>query len=197
MKTTASPSALLEVLEQAQHLRLDHHVERRRRLVGDQQPRLAGQREPDEHALALAAGELVRVVVRAPRRQADELEQLAHARARGARARLGACSRIASPICRPMRWTGFSVCSAPWKTIASSVQRTARSRPGFIVSTSSPSSRTSPVTCAPRGSSRSSAPASDDLPQPDSPARPSVSPTLEVEVDAAHGRHARRRACRR
>ena len=74
------PEALLEVLEQAQDLRLHHHVERRRRLVGDQQPRLARERQPDEHALALAAGELVGVVLRAARRQPDELEQLAHAR---------------------------------------------------------------------------------------------------------------------
>ena len=58
-----------------------------------------------------------------------------------------------------------------------SVQRTARSRPGLMPSTSSPSSSTSPVTLAAGGSSRRSAPASDDLPQPDSPASPSVSPT--------------------
>jgi hypothetical protein len=86
------------------------------------------------------------------------------------------CSSIASPICRPIRCTGLSVWSAPWKTIAMPDQRTARRRPGFIVSTSSPSSSTSPVTAVPCGSSRSSAPASVDLPQPDSPARPSVSP---------------------
>jgi hypothetical protein len=34
---------------------------RRRRLVGDDQARLHGQRHGDHHALALAAGELVRV----------------------------------------------------------------------------------------------------------------------------------------
>ena len=83
------PEALLEVLEQPQHLRLDHDVERGRRLVGDQQPRLAREREADEHALALAAGELVRVVARAARRQPDELEQLADARRHLAAARAG------------------------------------------------------------------------------------------------------------
>ena len=84
---------------------------------------------------------------------------------------------MASAIWSPTRCTGLSVWSAPWNTIARSVQRTARSRPGFIASTSSPSSRTSPVTSVPLGSSRRSAPASDDFPQPDSPASPSVSPT--------------------
>ena len=83
---------------------------------------------------------------------------------------------IASPICQPIRLTGFSVCSAPWKTIASSVQRTARNRSGASVSTSSPLSSTSPVTSVPCGSRRRSAPATVDLPQPDSPAMPSVSP---------------------
>ena len=72
------------------------------------------------------------------------------------------------------------MCSAPWNTIASSVQRTARKRPGFIASTSSPSRSTSPVTSVPFGNSRKRAPASEDFPQPDSPARPIVSPTSSV-----------------
>jgi hypothetical protein len=46
-------------------LRLDRHVERGRRLVGDQQAGLAGQRHRDHHALAHAARELVRVVLQA------------------------------------------------------------------------------------------------------------------------------------
>ena len=52
-----------QLLEQRQHLRLGHHVERRRRLVGDDHARVAGQRQGDHHALAHAAGELVRVLV--------------------------------------------------------------------------------------------------------------------------------------
>ena len=55
-------------------------------------------------------------------------------------------------------------------------QRTARSRPGFIAYTSSPSSSTLPLTSVPLGSSRSTAPAMVLLPQPLSPARPTVSP---------------------
>ena len=65
-------------LEQVEDLGLDRHVERGRRLVGDQQLRVAGERDGDHHALAHAAGELVRVVVEAPCgvRDADLLEQL-------------------------------------------------------------------------------------------------------------------------
>ena len=80
MKMIPRPNSLLEVLEQPQHLRLDHHVERGGRLVGDEQARLAGEREPDQHALALAPRELVRIVARAPGRQPDQLEQLTDAR---------------------------------------------------------------------------------------------------------------------
>ena len=162
------------MLEEREHLCLHHHVERGRRLVGDQETRVARERERDEHALALAARELVRVVVGAPRREADRLEQLADARLADRRRRAMQLDRLrdlVSDLC-----TGLSACSAPWKTIDSSVQRTARRRPGFIVSTSSPSSSTSPVTSVPRGSTRRSAAAMVDFPQPDSPASPSVSP---------------------
>ena len=81
MKTHREPEVALQVLEQAQDLRLHHHVERGRRLVGDEQARLARERHRDQHALALAAGELVRVVVaRGAAGQPDELEQLADPR---------------------------------------------------------------------------------------------------------------------
>ncbi len=58
-----------ELLAQRPHqledLRLDRHVERGGRLVGDEQLRVAGERHGDHHALAHAAGELVRVLLRA------------------------------------------------------------------------------------------------------------------------------------
>ena len=119
MNSTASWNSACSVLEQPQDLRLHHHVERGRRLVGDQQLRVAGERERDQHALALAARELVRVVARAPRREPDKLEQLPDLRARRPALVRGRCSSIASAIWRPIRCTGLSVCSAPWKTIAS------------------------------------------------------------------------------
>ena len=40
--------------QQVEDLRLDGHVERRRRLVGDEQFRVAGERHGDHHPLLLA-----------------------------------------------------------------------------------------------------------------------------------------------
>ena len=52
----------LQIVHQAQNLCLDGHVERGGGLVGNQDPGLAGQRHGDHHALAHAAGELVRIL---------------------------------------------------------------------------------------------------------------------------------------
>ena len=67
-----------EVVEQVEHRRLDGHVERGRRLVGDQELRVAGERDRDHHALAHPAREAVRVVVEPLGRARDPhlLEQL-------------------------------------------------------------------------------------------------------------------------
>ncbi len=54
---------LLQLGELQQHLRLDGDVERRGRLVRQQDFWTAGERHGDHHALAHAAGELVRIVV--------------------------------------------------------------------------------------------------------------------------------------
>ena len=66
ISTTAEPNSLRRSLDQLQDLGLDGHVERGRRLVGDQQVGVARERHRDHHALAHAARELVRVVVHAP-----------------------------------------------------------------------------------------------------------------------------------
>ena len=67
-----------QLTQQVEDLRLDRDVERRRRLVGDQQLRLARERHRDHRALAHPARELVRVVLepRARARDADAVEQL-------------------------------------------------------------------------------------------------------------------------
>ena len=77
--------ARLQGLQELQDLRLDGDVERRGRLVGDQQVGLVGQSHGDHHALALAARELVREGVEPVRRlgNADLLQQLERALARG------------------------------------------------------------------------------------------------------------------
>jgi hypothetical protein len=71
-------------LQQLDDLRLDRHVERRRRLVGDHEPRAPGQRQRNHDALPHPARELVRIVVEAPCRRgnADLVQKLDRARPR-------------------------------------------------------------------------------------------------------------------
>ena len=52
---------LLQHFDELQDLRLNRHVQRRRRLVGNQHRRTAGERHGNHHALAHAAGKLMRV----------------------------------------------------------------------------------------------------------------------------------------
>ena len=90
-----------QAVEQPQDPRLHRHVERRRRLVRDQQPRPAGERDRDRDPLAHPAGELVRVGVQGAARIGDAhlVEQLDGARRRppAGRARdAGACARSAA-----------------------------------------------------------------------------------------------------
>ena len=68
-----------QVLEQVEHRRLDRDVERRHRLVGDQELGLERERARDADALPLTARELARVGVERARAEADEVEQLAAA----------------------------------------------------------------------------------------------------------------------
>ena len=70
---------VLRRLQHLEDLRLDRHVERGRRLVGDQELRLVGDRHRDHRPLAHPARELVRVLRRTAARgfgHADEVEQL-------------------------------------------------------------------------------------------------------------------------
>ena len=70
------PEVVLQRLEQVHDLRLDRHVERRHRLVEDDQLRVQRERARDADALPLAARELVREPVRVLGRQADDAQQL-------------------------------------------------------------------------------------------------------------------------
>src|SRR5699024_698802 len=67
---------LLQAFEQVEDLRLHRYVERRGRLVGDEQLRPQGQSAGDADALTLTAGELMGVPVAHRRRQLDRFEQL-------------------------------------------------------------------------------------------------------------------------
>ena len=77
---------LAQLHEQVEDLRLDRDVERGDRLVADQEIGLHRQRAGDADALALAAGELVRIAAAQGRVEADWLQ---HVRRRSRRARGG------------------------------------------------------------------------------------------------------------
>src|SRR5581483_2300378 len=70
---------LAQLGEQVHHLRADGHVQRRDRLVEDEDAGLDGERPRDPDPLLLAARELVRIAASVARRQAHHLEQLADA----------------------------------------------------------------------------------------------------------------------
>ena len=63
-ETHAEP--LLQVAKQCQDLGLDRDIERRRRLVGDQQVRIIGDCHGDHHPLPLAARQLMRIGMEPP-----------------------------------------------------------------------------------------------------------------------------------
>ena len=58
------PISACSSLQQLQDLRLHRDIERGRRLVGDQQVGIVGERHGDHHALALAAGKLMRKILK-------------------------------------------------------------------------------------------------------------------------------------
>ena len=88
---------LLQFGKQLQDLRLDGHVERGGRLVGDQDVGIVGERHGDHDALALAAGHFVRIGFQPPLRvgNVDQLEQPQRLRLRLGRDR-PRCRRIGS-----------------------------------------------------------------------------------------------------
>ena len=72
----AHADLLLQAAQEIQNLGLDGDVERRGRLVGDEQRGVARQRQRDHDALAHAAGHFVRILIEPPlrRRNLDELQ---------------------------------------------------------------------------------------------------------------------------
>src|SRR3984957_10696408 len=65
----------LEIAHEVQRLRLHRDVERRHRLVCDDEPRSRDERARDGDALALAAGKLMRILRGVGRLEADGLER--------------------------------------------------------------------------------------------------------------------------
>ena len=117
----------LQFLDQVQDLRLNGHVERRGRLVRNEQLRTARERHGDHDPLEHSARELVRIFAEAAlgRRNADPVEQ---ADRLGGRA--SALDRLrwvikASWICRPIVSTGLRLVMGSWKIIPISLPRMA------------------------------------------------------------------------
>ncbi len=123
ISTSDRPSLRRRTFEELQDLGLDHHVEGRRRLVADDDRRVAGEGHRDHRPLAHAARQLVGIGAAALARDARP--------ARGGRPRASGrvfadtpsrCS-IGSAIWSLTRWTGFRAFIAPWNTIEISRQR--------------------------------------------------------------------------
>src|ERR1700730_5836028 len=75
-KEISETEFLLQVLQQIDDLGLDRHIQCRYRFIADNQLRLDGERARDTNALALTAGEIVRIASELVRLQADGLEQM-------------------------------------------------------------------------------------------------------------------------
>ena len=154
--------------------------------------RLEGERHRDHHALAHAAGELVREALE-PRLGLRDPDHARAARSPARGPRPWASSdgpRIVSTICSSMVSTGLRLVIGSWKIIAMSrprmsrIVRLAQRRRG-----PEPSNRTLPPSIRPAGlgSSRMIARLVTLLPQPDSPTRPSARRGSSVEDDAVDG----------
>ena len=105
--------------EQLEHLSLHRYVERADRLVADDQARLERQCARDHHALALAAGQLMRIGVGMARQEADAREECPTADRRPPSG-LIPWTRQGSSMMRPTRMWAGSAPAGSWATICTS-----------------------------------------------------------------------------
>src|SRR5437868_589538 len=164
---------VLQVLQQVEDLRLDRHVQRGDRLVGDDQLWSKGQGSSDANALPLAAAELVREPAAVLSAQPDHLEQLTHDPL-AVVGRPNTVDQKASPTISPTDIRGFNEPYGSWKMICTS-RRMSFSCFLFALKMLRPSRNASPEV---GGISRRMVRATVDFPEPDSPINPSVSPCL-------------------
>src|SRR3954447_12686240 len=78
-KKIGEDEPVLQIFEQIDDLALNRDVERRYRLIAHDERRLQRERACDADALALSAGELMRIALRHIRIEADLAEQLGDA----------------------------------------------------------------------------------------------------------------------
>ena len=142
------PELGAQALEEVEHLRLDQHVERRDRLVADDQRRVERQRARDRHALGLPARELARAPAAvasgsSPTRSSTSWTRSPALGAACRRRRRPAAPRRAAAT----RHFGSSEPNGSWKTICmwrrASQQRACRFRPDELDSRADGPSRTS------------------------------------------------------
>ena len=179
---------VLQVVEQVHDLRLDRDVERRDGLVGDDQPRVAARARARRRCAAAGrprtrAGSGCSARARARRRPS------APARAAWRRRATVPWMTSGSAMIAPTRLRGLSEAYGSWKTICIS-RRSGRSARRVEPRDVAPveHARCPTVSSCRRTRQRPSV----DLPQPDSPTRPSVSPARTSKRDAVDGLHARR-----
>ena len=187
MNRHANPSSRCSRRNRLEHPRLDGDVERAGGLVGDQQLRAQRQGAGDGDALPLPAGQLVRVARGVRRASSHRLQQLGDPRADPRRGP-SRCSRSGSAIACADRCSRVQGGGRVLEDDADLAQQLGR-RPGATRRPRSMSpTRTVPaVGCTRPASTRPRV----DLPEPDSPTRPSVRPRLQRDVDAADGVHRR------
>ena len=176
----------LQVLQQVDDLRLHRNVERRDRLVADDEARLAAQ----GRARCRCAGagrrrtraDSARAAERGKRTRSSSF---AHARRRAPRVGRRRGSRTASAMVSPTRHARIerAVGVLEDDLHAAAAPRAAR-RCRERRDRRRPSNRTAPAVGSIRRNSRRPV---VDLPQPDSPTRPSVSPRAIVKIDAVDG----------
>ena len=179
------PELVLEVLEQVDDLRLDRDVERRDRLVGDDQLRVQGQRPGDPDPLALTARELVREAVVVLGVEADPLEQLldrARGPARGRRSRAGASGR---------RRSGRLACAGSARRRGPGRPSASRDRSACDALAAEPGDLAALEAHRARGrlDQLQDRAARVDLPQPDSPTRPERLAAADRERDVVDRPH--------
>src|SRR5262245_770820 len=116
----------LQLYQEVEDLRLDRHVERADRLVAHDQRRAERQRAGDTDALALAAGELVRVAPDHVRLESHLGEQALDSSAPFSRSKIRSGSAtISSTVMR-----GSRLAYGSWKIICIRPRRARSSLPG-------------------------------------------------------------------
>ena len=111
---------LLQIHQQVDDLRLHRNVERRHRLVADDQLRVERQRAGDADALALPAGEFVRIAVERLGPQPDLAEQRLDALVERAARRRRRNSSSGSATMSRTAMRGLSDAYGSWNTTCSS-----------------------------------------------------------------------------